>query len=136
MDNLTTAERSVLMSRVRSKDSKPELTVRSIVHRMGFRFRLHSRELPGCPDLVFAGRRKIIFVHGCFWHGHKCRAGRNRPASHGSYWNSKLDRNMKRDRMNSARLRRGGWNILTVWECQTREPASLAERLKRFLETR
>jgi DNA mismatch endonuclease (patch repair protein) len=134
MEKLTKAERSVLMSRVRSKDTKPELIVRSTVHRMGFRYRLHSNNLPGCPDLVFAGRKKIVFVHGCFWHGHNCRAGRNRPASHTTYWDAKLERNMKRDRSNSARLRRQGWSVLAVWECQVREKDRLALRLKSFLE--
>jgi DNA mismatch endonuclease (patch repair protein) len=133
MDKLTTAARSILMSRVKSKGSKPELIVRSMVHRMGFRFRLHRNDLPGCPDLVFAGRRKVIFVHGCFWHGHTCRAGRNRPRSHTAYWNDKLDRNVRRDRNNGARLRHLGWNILLIWECQVREYERLANRIKSFL---
>jgi DNA mismatch endonuclease (patch repair protein) len=136
MDKLTKTQRSAVMSRVRSKDSKPELLVRSTVHRMGFRFRLHSSNLPGSPDLVFAGRKKIIFVHGCFWHGHDCRAGRNRPASRQDYWNAKLERNMKRDRRNSSRLRHEGWSVLSVWECQTHEATLLAKRLRSFLETK
>src|SRR5580698_1100547 len=111
MDKLTKTERSVLMSRIRSKDSKPELIVRRTVHRMGFRYRLHSNKLPGSPDLVFARRKKIIFVHGCFWHGHGCRAGRNRPESRQEYWDAKLERNMIRDRRNSSRLRRQGWSV-------------------------
>jgi DNA mismatch endonuclease (patch repair protein) len=136
MDKLTVSERSVVMSRVRSKDSKPEMVVRSLVHRMGFRFRLHSNRLQGCPDLVFSGRRKIIFVHGCFWHGHHCRAGRNRPTSRKDYWDAKLERNVERDRLNLAQLRREGWSVLAVWECQTRERDRLARRLKAFLETK
>jgi DNA mismatch endonuclease, patch repair protein len=135
MDKLTKAERSVLMSLVRSKDTKPELFVRSMVHRMGFRYRLHSKTLPGSPDLVFAGRRKVVFVHGCFWHGHNCRAGRNRPQSRKLYWDTKLERNKSRDRLNSIRLRRDGWSILTVWECQIGETDCLAQRMKSFLET-
>jgi DNA mismatch endonuclease (patch repair protein) len=134
MEKLTKSERSALMSRVRSKDTKPELLVRSMIHRMGFRYRLHSTNLAGRPDLVFAGRKKIVFVHGCFWHGHNCRAGRNRPASRITYWNAKLERNMRRDRSNSARLRRQGWSVLAVWECQVRENDHLARRLKSFLE--
>src|SRR6266568_4891764 len=108
MDKLTKSERSGLMARIRSKDSKAELAVRSLVHRMGFRYRLHARDLPGTPDLVFRGRHKIVFIHGCFWHAHSCRAGQNRPASDKTYWDAKLDRNLKRDR-NAGRLRRAGW---------------------------
>ena len=136
MDKLTKAARSALMSRVRSKDSKPELIVRSIVHRMGFRYRLHSSKLPGSPDLVFPARRKIVFVHGCFWHGHGCRAGQNRPVSAQSYWNTKLERSMERDRVNSEQLRLDGWSVLAIWECQLRERDSLARYLKAFLESK
>jgi DNA mismatch endonuclease (patch repair protein) len=136
MDKLTKAERSVLMSRIRSKDSKPELIVRRTAHRMGFRYRLHSSKLPGSPDLVFARRKKVIFVHGCFWHGHDCRAGRNRPESRKEYWDAKLERNMRRDRKNSFSLRRQGWSVLAVWECQTGDAARLARRLRSFLEAR
>jgi DNA mismatch endonuclease (patch repair protein) len=135
MDKLTQAARSILMSQVRSKDTKPELFVRSMVHRMGFRYRLHSKTLPGSPDLVFARCRKVVFVHGCFWHGHSCRAGRNRPKSRKFYWDAKLETNKRRDRLNSIRLRRDGWSLLTVWECQIRERDRLAQRLKLFLET-
>jgi DNA mismatch endonuclease (patch repair protein) len=95
MDTLTRAQRSETMSRVRAADTRPELTVRRFVHRMGFRYRLHVRALPGSPDLVFPSRRKVIFVHGCFWHGHGCRSGLNRPASNVGYWTKKLERNRK-----------------------------------------
>ena len=133
MDNLSIEQRSNLMSRVRSKDSVAEMTVRQTVHRLGFRYRLHIRSLPGCPDLVFPSRKKIIFVHGCFWHGHNCRAGQNRPSSKRSYWEDKLNRNAARDRSNAARLRRAGWKVLSIWECQVRK-GNLARRLKTFLE--
>jgi DNA mismatch endonuclease (patch repair protein) len=103
---------------------------------MGFRYRLHSRTLPGSPDLVFAGRKKVVFVHGCFWHGHTCRAGRNRPTSNREYWDSKLEKNMRRDRIASAKLRRQGWSVLSIWECQTRKEKSLAHRLTSFLDTK
>ncbi len=109
------------------------MIVRAAVHRLGFRYRLHCRALPGNPDLVFPSRRKIIFVHGCFWHGHACRAGRNRPASNTGYWIAKLDRNRQRDRVNRARLRRLGWQVLVVWECQLKDPARLPVRIARFL---
>lgn len=106
MDKLTKGERSVLMSRIGSKDTKPELIVRRTVHRMGFRYRLHSKTLPGSPDLVFAGRRKIVFVHGCFRHGHNCRAGRNRPASHTPHSSQALKRDLAPCRRLGDRLPR------------------------------
>ena len=133
MDTLTAAERSELMRRVRAKDTKPEMAVRSLVHRMGFRYRLHRRELPGNPDLVFPRLRKVIFVHGCFWHGHCCRSGQNRPRSNKGYWLPKLHRNKARDRANRAKLRRSGWDVLVVWECQDRRIEALCERIAPFL---
>ncbi len=120
---------------LRSKDAKPEWLVRSTVHRMGFRYRLHSRALPGCPDLVFAGRRKVIFVHGCVWHGLDCRAGDNRPASRRSYRDAKLDGNKKRGHRSTRLLRRDGCRVLTVPECQIPKMECLACRLRSFLET-
>ena len=134
MDRLRPAERSALMARVRGKDTKPEMIVRKLAHAMGFRFRLHRRDLPGQPDLTFPGRGRVIFVHGCFWHGHSCRAGRNRPSSNKSYWMSKLDRNQRRDRANCAKLGRLGWRVLTVWECELRQLSALRARLQRFFE--
>ncbi len=134
MDKLTAEQRSRLMARVRSKDTKPELLVRRLAHRMGYRYRLHDRSLPGTPDLVFAGRRKVIFVNGCFWHGHSCRSGRNRPASHQAFWREKLERTKERDRNNRKALRREGWGLLTLWECQIGEEERLARRLRAFLE--
>lgn len=136
MDNLTIAQRSQLMSGIRGKDTKPELAVRSVVHRMGYRYRLHGKELPGKPDLIFPARAKIIFVHGCFWHGHACPTGRRRPKSNCSYWNSKLDGNMKRDRATTRKLRRLGWGVLVLWECQLKDQAKLRKRLARFLGDR
>jgi DNA mismatch endonuclease (patch repair protein) len=134
MDKLTPDERSALMSRVKAKDSRAEMAVRSLAHRMGFRFRLHVADLPGKPDLVFRGLSKIVFIHGCFWHGHNCRAGKNTPASNRAYWSQKLERNKIRDRRNAARLRRTGWGVMTIWECQANSE-KLGARLKRFLES-
>ena len=134
MDKLTAEQRSRLMAQVRSQDTKPEMLVRRLAHKMGYRYRLHDRSLPGTPDLVFAGRHKVIFVHGCFWHGHSCRAGRNRPESHKAFWEAKLDRTKERDRNSRKALRRDGWGMLTLWECQIREEARLAQRLRAFLE--
>lgn len=131
-DTFSKAERSRIMSLVRSKDTRPELIVRRSVHAMGFRYRLHRRDLPGTPDLVFSSRRKVIFVSGCFWHGHTC--GRCRlPATRRDYWFAKIERNKSRDRRTIAALRRSGWRVLVVWECQTRDRKRLAARLVKFL---
>ena len=121
------------MARVRGVDTAPEMAVRRMVHAMGFRYRLHAADLPGKPDLVFRGLGKIVFVHGCFWHGHSFRAGRNRPASDQSYWITKLERNVARDRAHVRKLRRAGWGVMTVWECQLKEPERVAARLMKFL---
>jgi len=133
MDNLTPDERKETMSRVRSKDTKPEWIVRRLVHGMGYRYRLHRSDLPGKPDLVFPKYRKVIFVNGCFWHGHPCRAGRNRPASHQDYWLPKLEKNKTRDRSHYRRLRKMGWGVMVVWECQIRQTDALKNRIRRFL---
>jgi DNA mismatch endonuclease (patch repair protein) len=133
MDNLTQAERSDLMRRVRSRNTSPEIAVRRIVHRLGYRYRLHDRGLPGNPDIVFPSRGKIILVHGCFWHGHRCRAGLNTPVSNTAYWTNKLSRNKERDQRNIRRLRKLGWNVLVVWECELARE-SLIKTLNLFLE--
>jgi DNA mismatch endonuclease (patch repair protein) len=101
---------------------------------MGYRFRLHRKDLPGKPDLVLPRHKKVIFVHGCFWHGHRCKVGgRSRPKSNSSYWNEKLDRNKKRDQANRRKLKRMGWDVLVVWECWTKDEKKLKNRLKSFL---
>lgn len=121
------------MSLVRSRDTTPELLIRRIVHRLGYRFRLHRRDLPGTPDLVFPRLRKIIDVRGCFWHMHTC--GRCRiPATRRKWWTAKLTRNAERDRRSIRRLRRAGWKVLVVWECQTGSPERLATKLACFLD--
>ena len=120
VDTLTKAERSERMSRVRGKDTKPELIVRRLVHGMGYRYRLHRRDLPGTPDLVLPSRKKAIFIHGCFWHRHPdpaCKLARL-PKSRLDFWKPKLEGNRRRDRENQARLRKLGWDVLVVWECQ------------------
>lgn len=122
------------MRAIRSKGMKPEMLVRQLVHRIGYRYRLHRRDLPGKPDLAFIGRRKAIFVHGCFWHQHPdCREGRL-PKSNLAYWMPKLERNRQRDDAAVSELSRQGWRTLIVWECETRDPARLSERLKSFLD--
>lgn len=138
MDRLTPERRSENMRRIKSKDMKPELAVRRLVHALGYRFRLHRSGLPGKPDLVFAGRRKAIFVHGCFWHQHAeagCKLVR-KPSSNTSYWGPKLERTIARDKANEAALAAAGWQVLTLWECGLRDADALAEQLKDFLGAR
>jgi DNA mismatch endonuclease (patch repair protein) len=134
MDAFTKVERSEIMRRVRGKDTGPEMIVRRMAHGMGFRYALHRADLPGNPDLVFPCRKKVIFVHGCFWHGHSCRSGRNRPGSNQDYWIPKLDRNKARDARNRALLRNMGWKVLTLWECRLRDEEYLRRQLTKFLE--
>ncbi len=134
MDTLTPAERSARMALVRAKDTKPELLVRRLVHGMGHRYRLHRRDLPGTPDLVFLGRSKVIFIHGCFWHRHARCALARLPKSRGDFWLPKLTANAERDARNVRALRRLGWSVLTIWECQLGDTANLANRIRRFLD--
>lgn len=134
-DQFTPAERSRVMRAVKSGDTTPELIVRRLVHALGYRYRLHRRDLPGQPDLVFPRLDKVIQVHGCFWHRHTCDAGQSTPASRLEYWSAKFTRNVERDRVNLRRLRRLGWRVLVVWECQTRmaKRRALESRIARFL---
>ena len=132
MDNLTLEQRSAQMAKVRSKDTKPEMFVRGLVHGMGYRYRLHGKNLPGKPDLVFSSRRKIIFVNGCFWHGHSCQLGRI-PKSRVEFWTDKILSNRSRDAVNIERLEHLGWKSLVLWECQLRGEDRIAGRIRRFL---
>jgi DNA mismatch endonuclease, patch repair protein len=134
-DNLTTEQRRHNMSRIRSKNTAPEMIVRSHVHRLGYRYRLHGKNLPGKPDLVFASRKKIILVHGCFWHMHDCSYGKVIPKSNAEYWQTKRLMNRERDRKHLSELERLGWETLIVWECMTkpRNVAQLPELLAAFL---
>lgn len=136
MDTVPQSKRSEVMSRVRSKDSKPEMIVRRLAFGLGYRYRLHDRRLPGRPDLVFAGRRRIIFVHGCFWHRHtakSCKLARL-PKSRLGFWEPKLEGNRIRDRRIKSELRNLGWEVLTIWECQLTNLASVSKRVRTFLE--
>lgn len=133
MDKLSPERRSANMSRIRSKDSVPEMVVRRLAFSLGFRFRLHRADLPGKPDLVFPGLKKVIFVHGCFWHQHQaCREGRP-PRSNPGYWHTKLGRNVLRDAESRAKLEASGWECLVIWECQTADAATLQRTLQDFL---
>jgi DNA mismatch endonuclease, patch repair protein len=120
------------MSRIRGKDTKPELRVRSQLHRMGYRFRLHRKDLPGRPDIVLPKYDTVIFVHGCFWHRHKgCRFAYT-PKTRVEFWETKFEQNVRRDKRNAAALWRGGWRVLKIWECRTGDPQKLQQQLARI----
>lgn len=154
MDIISAQQRSALMSRIRSKDTAPELLLRRLLHAACYRYRLHgalpagirealrrehpqirlrSGKLPGSPDLVFSARRKAVFVDGCFWHGHDCPVGRRRPSSNTGYWNPKLDQNLARDARTRRELAELGWETLTVWECELKSTEQVLEETIRFL---
>lgn len=132
-DTLTRTQRSKCMAAIRGKNTKPERIVRFMAHRLGFRFRLHAADLPGTPDLVFRARRAVVFVHGCYWHMHACVRGRSTPATNRHFWQSKRTRNKERDQEVRNALRRAGWRVFIVWECQLRDPFTVAKRLSAFL---
>ncbi len=133
-DTLTPEARSALMARIVGRNTGPEMAVRRLLHAMGYRFRVNRRDLPGTPDIVLPGRRKLVFVHGCFWHGH-VGCGRARvPQTNQAYWAEKIDRNRRRDAARVRQLRRLDWAVAVVWECQVRDAERLGARLARFLE--
>lgn len=132
MDIVSRQVRSRMMAAVPQKHTRPELVVRKLAHALGFRFRLHVKGLPGSPDMVFPRLRKVVLVHGCFWHRHGCRQTTT-PATRRRFWQEKFAANVARDRRDTLSLRRDGWDVLVIWECQTRRGPSLAGRLARFL---
>ena len=136
-DTVSAEQRSRNMSRIRSKNTKPELKVRRLLHHAGYRFRLHGAaaggSLPGKPDLVFAGRRKVIFVNGCFWHTHTCSAGSHAPATNPEFWAAKRARTVARDAAALQALEASGWEALVVWECELHDPSALEAELTAFL---
>jgi len=125
------------MRAVRSKDTRPELIVRRWLHSQGYRYRLHRKDLPGTPDIVFPARKKVIFVHGCFWHGHDCARGDRQPKTNSEYWSRKIERNVARDLEHREALAGLGWKVLTVWECHTRleRRDELVDRLHNFIQS-
>jgi len=133
MDVFETDKRSEIMRRIKSGDTKPEMAVRRMVHALGFRFRLHRKDLPGTPDIVLPRHKKAILVHGCFWHGHNCPAGRKTPKSNLAYWDRKLTRNRLRDAENLAKLKAMGWDVLILWECEIRRTENMKLQLEEFL---
>ncbi|MEX1097747.1 MAG: DNA mismatch endonuclease Vsr [Planctomycetales bacterium] len=130
---VTTPQRSALMGRVRARDTQPELRVRRLLHGLGFRYRLHAADLPGRPDLVLPRYETVIFVHGCYWHRHRGCKRTTTPKANREFWQAKFAANKNRDRRNVQRLVRAGWNAIVVWECETRDPEMLADRLQSLL---
>ena len=122
------------MRAVRSRDTKPELLVRKIAHAIRPGYRLHRKDIPGNPDIVYVGRKQAIFVHGCFWHGHDCARGARVPKANREYWLGKVNRNRERDAKTMTRLEEAGWQALVLWECELRNESQLAERLRSFLQ--
>lgn len=132
-DTVSVPERSRLMSLVKAKNTRPEMLIRRLVHGAGYRYRLHGAKLPGKPDLVFASRRKVIFVHGCFWHRHDHCALARMPKSNQDFWMAKLEGNKERDAANQRKLREMGWEVMVVWECELRDMNAVLERITCFL---
>jgi DNA mismatch endonuclease (patch repair protein) len=132
--NETREQRSRIMRAVKGQDTAPEMAVRRMAFQLGYRYRLNRRDLPGKPDLVFSRLRKVIFVHGCFWHGHNCARGARVPVNNRAYWLAKIGRNRDRDQKTSGALRKLGWRRLTIWECELKNRTRLFGRIRRFLE--
>jgi DNA mismatch endonuclease (patch repair protein) len=122
------------MARISGSNTKPEIVVRKILYGLGFRYRLNVRKLPGTPDIVLSKHRKVIFVHGCFWHGHKNCSRSKRPRTNVAFWNKKIDSNIKRDAASLKALHKSGWKTLVIWSCQTNKPAKLEKRINNFLQ--
>lgn len=131
-DTVSKAVRSRIMSSVKQRHTKPEMIVRSLLHQLGYRFRLHRKDLPGSPDIVLPKFHTAIFVHGCFWHQHKNCGKSRRPSSNQNYWNTKLDENITRDRRKERELSKLGWRVLTVWQCETKDLDILTKKMKKL----
>lgn len=134
IDTLTKEERSERMRRVKARDTKPEVQLRRLVWSLGYRYRKNCRDIVGRPDLSFIGRKRAIFLHGCFWHRHDCPSGRRAPKSRIKFWNSKFEHNVSRDAVVMRALRAAGWRALIVWECELRDPVKIERRVRRFLD--
>lgn len=136
MDVFSKGKRSQIMSRISGKDTKPEIVVRSLLHRMGYRFRLHKQSMPGRPDIILPKHKKVIFVHGCFWHGHKDCPRSKRPSTNVEFWNKKIDGNIERDKKNIKSLENLGWETLILWTCEIKNQDVLKHKLISFMDTR
>ena len=135
MDVFSREKRSQIMSRVSGKNTKPELVVRSLLHNMGYRFRLHRKDLPGKPDIILPKYQKVIFVHGCFWHGHTDCSRSNRPTTNKKFWREKLDKNIERDKESIHNLKKLGWTVLVIWTCEVNDTFKLKNKIFSFLES-
>jgi DNA mismatch endonuclease, patch repair protein len=135
MDVFTREKRSQIMSHVSDKNTKPEIVVRSLLHRMGYRFRLHKKDLPGKPDITLPKYKKVIFVHGCFWHGHTGCSRSKRPATNREFWHEKLDKNIERDKVTVNALNQLGWEVLAVWSCEVKDTNKMKTKLLSFLDS-
>lgn len=133
-DTLTQSQRIFCMSQNKGKDTTPELFVRKLISSQKYRYSLHRKDLPGCPDIVFLKRRKVIFINGCFWHRHSCEKGRSTPATRKKFWQQKFERTIERDKKNKRELKKLGWKVLVIWECQTKKPDKLINKLSKFLK--
>jgi DNA mismatch endonuclease (patch repair protein) len=133
MDVLTPQQRSANMAAIKGKNTKPEISLRSIIHRLGYRYRLHRKDLPGKPDIVFPSRKKVIFVHGCYWHMHDCRFGNVIPDTRTEFWQTKRTGNVARDERHVKELKALGWDCLVVWACSLRDPKTVVREVRRFL---
>ncbi len=134
MDTLTREERSERMRRVRSRDTKPELELRRLVWTLGYRYRKYRRDVIGQPDIAFIGRKRAIFLHGCFWHRHDCAYGRRTPKSRKAFWNAKFEKNVERDVRVMREIKMAGWRALVIWECELRDRPKVARRIRKFLD--
>jgi len=134
MDTVSTKKRSEIMSKIRGKDTKPEKVVRSLLHSMGYRFRLHRKDLPGKPDIVLPKHNAIIFVHGCFWHHHEGCADGHYPKSNKSFWIDKINKTIERDKTSLKRLTELGWRTIVIWECETEDLDLLADKIRNFFD--
>jgi len=122
------------MSKNRGKDTSPELFICKIIHSLGYHYRLHKKDLPSCPDIVFPKSKKVIFINGCFWHRHICKKGRSMPSTRKNFWQQKFKRTIERDKQNYKQLKKLGWKILVIWECQTKRPEKITDKLISFLK--
>jgi DNA mismatch endonuclease (patch repair protein) len=136
MDHITKEKRSWNMSRITSKNTAPEIIFRKLIHRAGFRYRLHVKTLPGKPDLVLKKYRSTVFVHGCFWHGQENWGRGNKPKTNKKYWKNKIERNIARDKKNVTMLKNAGWNTFIVWECELKKPESVLKRFQKFIKAK
>jgi DNA mismatch endonuclease (patch repair protein) len=133
-DIYTSEKRSEIMSRVRGRDTQPERLVRAVLRQSGIRYRLNRRDLPGRPDIVIPRLKTVVFIHGCFWHGHSCRRGQSMPKTNLAFWQPKMERNIQRDRENRDDLRNMGWRVLVVWECETKQSNILCAKLRQAIQ--